>query len=626
MDLHSFKLMRSPRAVGDDLRPVSVEGDLSGTLVDLLSKGNTNAIKAQARASATEWIDDNDDPLEWARDGSAPNNDERKCYRLCGDADRWLLGNSDMPGGKQFADWRRERLSDWTADQRRKVLAAGRSGLDNQIAAQLVLRDKLERLSVLTRYRLIVDVMDPDVLPYQELESKRPGDPVWRWLHRRPVVTAMQLSTAAQADAHQIELVRALRVSDLFVVKSEWSGYRAAEVANIMNVLAGESFSQKTKKTDEEETTVTESSERIESHEQSEEDRTQTEMSREIERAASISASAEASFNVSGQYGVTSFGASGSTAASASLAESSRTASKLSRDLVSKAVSKVESQVREERVKRRLLRIEDLLEHTIVNQSGDHMRGIFRWVDRIDRYQVFRFPDRLLLEVEIPEPAEYFRWRVGQRMSAEVTTVGPPPEFDVEVTSIKRDTYAEMALRFRASNLPAPPQEMLSVSGSAMAEAAQVAENAVKQWNTPSVQVKGDITIPAGYLAFRAVFSGTASPYFAKWEVEKIPKPPINNSAPIDGYHHILVTASALGKKQTVQSNNVTNDFTNFGVQIDTAVFEYERNSRKYGDSFVHLSESMVQVNVGVKDTLGYAVVAAGAKSPGGFRTRPLSN
>src|SRR4029077_12864895 len=191
---------------------------------------------------------------------------------------------------------------------------------------------------------------------------------------------------------------------------------------------------------------VTTGTERIESTERTDEDRTQTEVSREVERAQQLQVNADASVNVSGSYGVTKFTASANAGVNASISENTRQASKIARDVVTKAVWRVESRLREERVQRTLTRSVDRTHHEIDNDTPAHLRGVYRWVDRIDRYQVFRYPDRLQLEFETPEPAEYLRYWLSLPKPTSPGGISEPPAFTVSATTIDAANYAEHAL------------------------------------------------------------------------------------------------------------------------------------------------------------------------------------
>lgn len=610
MDLHSFKLLRSPRAVGDDYNRAELTGDATKQLTKLLSTPDAKAALAQANKFATDWIKAKEDPLDWVRGNRSVSNDAEKALDVCGATDRWLLARSDKPSGKEFAEFRKEKLKNLVSPD----LSSPRVLVSNWVAIEYILRRDLDRLRILTRVLLIIDILSPVLLPDGLLAKDKPGDPVWNWLHRRSVVMPPQFQMASSAP-HIVELVRGAKVSDLFVVRSEWSCYKAAEVANIINVLAGESFSQELRKTQEEETITREDTETLEIKEQTEEDRTQTDLSREIDRAASAAVSAEGSFNVSGQYGVTQFGASGSASASASLAESSRTASRISRDLVSKAVSKVESRVREERTKRRLTKLEDLVKHGIDNTGNPHMRGVFRWLDRVDRYQVFRFPDRLLLEFEIPEPAEYFRWRIDNRQSNDPTAVSEPPEFDVTPDSITRGEYADLALKYRAANLPPPPDETLGISATTSADSALEPEDGKTLWAKPVIHKTGDVAVPAGYLAESISFSGTATPFMGKWEVESDNRQPVANSTPIQGFHQIVVSVCAGDMRYTGSVPQATSTFKTFSVQIEGNKLEFGRTKRRFANAFLHFDDEELTFDPPVKDKASYSISCTGAKS-----------
>ena len=115
----------------------------------------------------------------------------------------------------------------------------------------------------------------------------------------------MHASTAAAVSPESIELVRGIKVDDLYVIRNEWSCYKAGEIASITNVLAGESFVQRVKEVREEEVIETEEQDVTQSTEKLEEEKIQSELSKELERAAALQVGIEGSVDVSGQYGVT---------------------------------------------------------------------------------------------------------------------------------------------------------------------------------------------------------------------------------------------------------------------------------------------------------------------------------
>src|SRR5207244_2224733 len=84
---------------------------------------------------------------------------------------------------------------------------------------------------------------------------------------------------------------------------------------------------------------------------------------------------------------------------------------------------RVEERVKTVRTTRNLERTEEKDEHELNNTDTANVVGIYRWVDKVQRLQMFRFPHRLLLEFQIPEPATYLMWRRSQ-----IDSVNPEPE------------------------------------------------------------------------------------------------------------------------------------------------------------------------------------------------------
>lgn len=472
MDLTNFRLHRSPRAANLDNK----------TFVPVRPAARRAKTKRASQAFGADL-----DPLYWADQGRQPETGPQQLFGLVGEMDRWLVDRGDRPSSAEFAaerDSARGRfpsVTDGLFEGGRQLLAAAlisEVDIEPDQAPQAWLR-----LTRLTRLLLVLDVADPTALPDEELGTDVSPDVVFDLLQRRfPVLPP----GTWKALAGKRTPVRDLTVADLFVVRSEWSCYRAGEIAAITNVLAGETFSQRSTLTREEHVVERTDTELSEFNEQSEEDATTSEMSREVDRAASIELSAEGSVDVSGQYGVTQFGVSGAVSGSAALSENTRQATRLSRDVVTKAVSRVESRVREERVRTWMTRSEDRTSHVVDNSQGGHQRGVYRWVDRIDRYQVFRYPHRLQLEFEIPEPGEYLRYRLLLPGEPIPGGVDEPPAFEVVANEINRENYAGYANSYRAVSLPAPPDELIAVSGAeTLTVAAEPVSDHSEVWNAP---------------------------------------------------------------------------------------------------------------------------------------------
>jgi hypothetical protein len=342
-----------------------------------------------------------------------------------------------------------------------------------------------------------------------------------------------------------VELVRAATVSDLYVVRSEWRCYVAGEIVDIRNVMAHEQFSHSLVQIDEREVTATTEQVTTTSQQTSSQETTKTEMSDESQRNMALAIHAEGQVNVSAQYTSAKIDAHAGVSADYSLQDSSKRASQLAREVVSQSVSKVESQVRSERQERTLTRYEETTTNGFNNDTSDHVRGVYRWVDRIDRYQIFRYPDRLHLEFQLPEPGRFLR---SQLSSDNVPLdVAKPPNFIETAVDITEGNYGELARKYLAAGVPPPPAPVKAVSVTLSANLAQLPADGTIL-NPPNLTATKDAGIPSGYVASTVTIGARADPLLAKWFREAEDG---TGFGPLNGFHTLALTVAVADKQWT---------------------------------------------------------------------------
>jgi hypothetical protein len=214
-------------------------------------------------------------------------------------------------------------------------------------------------------------------------------------------------------------------------------------------------------------------------------------------------------------------------------------------------------------------------------------------VDRVDRFQLFRYPDRLMLEVELPEPGRYLE----KLLSAPVAlgTIPEPPKFDLELNAIDRKHYATLGKKYRASGIPAPPNASVSVSGTLVAAPAEgTPESISKLWNPPVLSDSEELTIPSGYAARNVTISGYAEPLRAEWYRER------TNQAGADwlqGFHVLTVTL-AVGDKRWTKTQTGTDDPTwRNATQLGKSDAAGRLYEVQYLDAALDFSESNVALD-----------------------------
>jgi len=139
--------------------------------------------------------------------------------------------------------------------------------------------------------------------------------------------------------------------------------------------------------------------------------------------------SIKAGLTVTGSYGPVVATATGDFAYSTSKQESQKNSSNFAREVVDRSVTKVQTKTKTERTTKTLNEVEEINKHSLNNgqPSTAHVTGIYRWVDKRYRAQIYNYGVRLLLEFIIPEPAAFYR---ATHASAPPKVNGkPPPPF-----------------------------------------------------------------------------------------------------------------------------------------------------------------------------------------------------
>jgi hypothetical protein len=305
-------------------------------------------------------------------------------------------------------------------------------------------------------------------------------------------------------------LARPPGVSDLYVVREEWKCYEAGEIAHIENVLKGELKTRLHERTDETETTITQEQEKTQFNERDSQTTDRFETREEADSDASLAFHIDGKVDTSGQYGPTHVDTHVGGTFDYSLHESNRRAVNQATETVTRAVTRIEEKTREQRVTRTLTRIHEQDDHTLDNKEGHaHVVGIYRWVDKIQRVQVFRYPHRLLFEFEIPEPGSFVRWLLA-RPPAGVSKLNPKSFTDTGEEDGKpltanlvgwegeKDTlsYLTLGRRYFAKGLTGPPADKF-----VFADLKDPAPDFAPE-NKPPSYTTASVTVPDDYEAY----------------------------------------------------------------------------------------------------------------------------
>lgn len=224
--------------------------------------------------------------------------------------------------------------------------------------------------------------------------------------------------------------VKQLGIADYKKVEQTVQGYVEGDVAHIENVMAREYKEKVTRKLlrSENTTSVSTETEKEQLSDTTSTDRyeMQNEVAKVLQEGKDFStgASFSATWKSGAQY---SLGANVNLATHSSKEESNRHAITNAKDVTERAMERIVSKVKEERITKIVEEFEENNKHGFDNTRGDkHVVGVFRWVDKVYKNQVLNFGKRLMFEFMVPEPAKLHL--LGMSENKEATSLIKPSD------------------------------------------------------------------------------------------------------------------------------------------------------------------------------------------------------
>jgi hypothetical protein len=291
-------------------------------------------------------------------------------------------------------------------------------------------------------------------------------------------------------------------VGDLLLVKQTLKAYELAEFAHVENVLAGESREREHRRLNVREEIIASEEERETEKERNLQSTERNEMQSEAEKTVKSQFQLEAGLQVSGSYGpAVSFSASLNAGFSTSSEETQRKAVSYSREVTEKTSERVRERVKQETRRRMLEQVEEINRHAIVNTpaSSGHIRGIYRWLNKVYDAQIFNYGQRMMFEFVVPEPAAYLLYALIENPPRDNELVKPEPPTQygapLKPSHLTRTNYLDWVAKYQVRNVPAPPPQFQHV-------AVFDKQDGVQDRSTFGRSTKADV--PVGYEAYAA--------------------------------------------------------------------------------------------------------------------------
>jgi hypothetical protein len=291
-------------------------------------------------------------------------------------------------------------------------------------------------------------------------------------------------------------------IGDLLIVRQRLKAYELAEFAHVENALARE-FREKVHRRLDVTETITETIRDTETEKERDLQTTErSEMQTEAERVVQEQSHLEAGLQVSGSYGPSvSFTASLNAGFSSSVEETISKSTSYSREVTDKSSERVRSRITESQRRRVLAEIEETNTHRIDNtgQGAQHIRGVYRWLNKIYDAQIFNYGQRMMYEFVIPEPAAYFLYATVQNPPADTEIIKPEaPTYQgqpLKPSHLTRANYQNYISLYQVPGAFTPPSQFTMT---AFADKLDGTDNA-------RTGRGGTVKLPDGYEATGAV-------------------------------------------------------------------------------------------------------------------------
>lgn len=227
------------------------------------------------------------------------------------------------------------------------------------------------------------------------------------YLSARPVVHP--IFAQLYRYARPFNAIKPLGVGDLKVVKQWLAAYQAGEISDIHNVMQGETKGRTHRRLEKTEETFSSTSTAQQESSRDSQSTDRFEVKREAEQIVKTDLNVNA--NVRAQYDnkvvLVAVGAGFAYARSAT--DHQKVAENFARDVVEKAVTRVQTSTVQQRSTTKTFETEETNTHGFANTTpgNGHLSGIYRWVDKRYQAQVFNYGKRMMFEFVLPEPAAF---------------------------------------------------------------------------------------------------------------------------------------------------------------------------------------------------------------------------
>ena len=189
------------------------------------------------------------------------------------------------------------------------------------------------------------------------------------------------------------------------------------------------------------------------------------------------------------------------TSSTSSTEESTRSAIRYSKDIIERSLERVVERVRIEQVRRLIREREETNLHELNNDDGDHISGVYQFLEKVYESQVFNYGIRQMFDFMVPEPASYL-WHL-EKTNTNLNLPPPPPTLEsqglTDASKISPANCFEKAAIFGAIDILPPPSTFVNSFASIFSGQPAGTGAGHPEEGHPRSVVEKEITVPAGY-------------------------------------------------------------------------------------------------------------------------------
>jgi hypothetical protein len=297
-------------------------------------------------------------------------------------------------------------------------------------------------------------------------------------------------------------LARAPGVTDLSVVNDEWNRYIPGELANVVNVLPGETFNTGSRHMEETVQTQSTTDQTTTTQTTANSQTSSSTLAATSANTASTNIGVHGQVETTGQYGPTQVKTNIGGQAQISISSARSTALTTSVETVAESVKTVSETITQAQSTKTTIKDKSHEEHNLQNQGTAVVVGLYRWLSEIHRVQLVSYPNRFIVEFEIPEPGAWLRWALNNQPDLPWDNPDPGPFNNpntgnpLQPTDLTAAMVSTLAAQWRVQGLTPPPAASVTIGNSYNFNNQSGAPQ-----NGTNIVVDNSMTVPTGYEA-----------------------------------------------------------------------------------------------------------------------------